>query len=73
MPSSVGLPWKIHSTIFQPRAAAQAPIMVFSSAMAARPFAALADPALKPIQPTNSKEAPIITRTRLLPVIGSEP
>src|SRR6202451_952685 len=58
-PSTDGLPLTIHSANIQPRAAAAVAICVTDMAMPARPFAATADPALKPNQPTQSNEAPI--------------
>ena len=58
-PSTDGLPLAIHSANIQPSAAAAVAICVTVIAMPARPFAATADPALKPNQPTHSSEAPI--------------
>src|SRR5580704_4804350 len=58
-PSTEGFPLKIHSANIQPRAAAAVAIWVTVIAMPARPFAATAEPALKPNQPTHSSEAPI--------------
>src|ERR1700685_3263107 len=58
-PSTEGLPWAIHSANIQPRAAAAVAICVTVIAMPARPLAAVADPALKPNQPTHSIDAPI--------------
>src|ERR1051326_3525656 len=58
-PSTEGLPLAIHSANIQPRAAAAVAICVTVIAMPARPFAATAEPALKPNQPTHSTEAPI--------------
>src|SRR5271165_141927 len=59
IPSTEGLPLAIHSANIQPRAAAAVAICVTDMAMPARPLAATAEPALKPNQPTHSKEAPI--------------
>src|SRR5580704_4723847 len=58
-PNTEGLPLTIHSANIQPRAAAAVAICVTDMAMPARPFAATAEPALKPNQPTHSNEAPI--------------
>src|ERR1700747_1433154 len=58
-PSTDGLPLDIHSANIQPRAAAAVAICVTDMAMPARPFAATAEPALKPNQPTHSSDAPI--------------
>src|SRR5271156_5343115 len=58
-PSTDGLPLAIHSANIQPKAAAAVAICVTVIAMPARPFAAVADPALKPNQPTHSNDAPI--------------
>src|SRR5471030_931447 len=59
MPSTDGLPLVIHSANIQPSAAAAVAICVTVIAMPARPFAATAEPALNPNQPTHSKAAPI--------------
>src|SRR5579864_7170161 len=58
-PSTDGFPLAIHSANIHPSAAAAVAICVTVIAMPARPFAAVADPALKPNQPTHSNEAPI--------------
>src|SRR5277367_821519 len=58
-PSTDGLPLTIHSANIQPRAAAAVAICVTVMAMPARPFAATAEPALKPNQPTHNNDAPI--------------
>src|SRR5450631_4514337 len=58
-PSTEGLPLAIHSANIQPRAAAAVAICVTVIAMPARPFAATAEPALKPNQPTHSNDAPM--------------
>src|ERR1700752_4106123 len=58
-PSTDGLPLAIHSANIQPKAAAAVAICVTAMAMPARPFAATAEPALNPNQPTHSSEAPI--------------
>src|ERR1700730_17575498 len=64
-PSTEGLPLTIHSANIQPSAAAAVAICVTAIAMPARPFAATADPALKPNQPTHSNEAPITEYVRV--------
>src|ERR1700723_825041 len=58
-PSTEGLPLAIHSANIQPSAAAAVAIWVTAIAIPARPFAATAEPALKPNQPTQSRDAPI--------------
>src|SRR5687768_14578435 len=65
MPSTLGLPLAIHSTIIQDSAADAAATMVTAMARPARPLAAPAEPALKPNQPTHSSEAPMRLSTRL--------
>src|SRR5262247_3316608 len=72
-PSTVGLPRLIHSVNIQPRAAAAAPVLVAVKALAARPLASSALPALKPNQPTHSKDAPITVIGRLWGCIGCWP
>src|ERR1700679_2033379 len=64
-PRTDGLPLTIHSANIQPKAAAAVAIWVTDMAMPARPFAATADPALKPNQPTQSNDAPITAYARL--------
>src|SRR6476661_2123143 len=58
-PSTEGLPLASHSANIHASAAAAVAICVTVIAMPARPFAATAEPALKPNQPTHSSEAPI--------------
>src|SRR3954464_770330 len=58
-PSTEGLPLATHSANIQPNAAAAVAICVTAIAIPARPFAATAEPALQPNQPTHSSEAPI--------------
>src|SRR6201996_9346657 len=55
-PSTEGLPLAIHSANIQPSAAAAVAICVTAIAMPARPLAPTADPALKPNQPTHSRD-----------------
>src|SRR3981189_1826432 len=64
-PSTEGLPLANHSANIQPSAAAAVAICVTVIAMPARPFAATAEPALKPNQPTQSIDAPRTAITRL--------
>src|SRR5690242_5532084 len=73
MPSTLGLPLVIHSAVIHDRAAAAVASCVTSMAMPARPLAAVAEPALKPNQPTHSSEAPIMVSTRLCGVKVSPP
>ena len=61
------------STIFQVSEAAMAASRVFSRATDAIASAAHADPALKPIQPTSSRDAPIMVRTGLWATMGLTP
>ncbi|MOA57777.1 hypothetical protein D3C78_1820160 [compost metagenome] len=53
------MPWVSHSANIQASAAAAVAIWVTSMAMPAVPLAAIAEPALKPNQPTHSMAAPI--------------
>src|SRR5262245_19161156 len=69
-PSTVGLPRVIHSVNIQPSAAAAAPVLVARKAVAARPLASSALPALNPNQPTHSRAAPTTVRGRLCGCIG---
>src|SRR5476649_2090602 len=67
MPTTVGLPFKIHSTIIQVKPAVAVAVWVTSMAMPACRPAVTAEPALKPNQPTHSNEAPISVSTMLWP------
>src|SRR5438552_16212182 len=69
-PSTVGLPRLIHSVNIQPSAAAAAPVLVAVNALAARPLASSALPALNPNQPTHRSDAPITVIGRLCGRIG---
>src|SRR5262249_53516037 len=69
-PSTVGLPRLIHSVNIQPSAADAAPVLVAVNALAARPLASSALPALKPNQPTQRSEAPITVIGRLCGCMG---
>src|SRR5512139_73532 len=64
-PRVVGLPRWVHSTTSQERAAAAEAIWVTTKALAARPFAARALPALKPNHPNHSKAAPVMVMGKL--------
>src|SRR3954452_9447077 len=63
-PSTLGLPLGNHSAASQPRVAAAAPKWVATNALVASPDAPSALPALKPNQPTHSRQAPIKLSTR---------
>src|SRR5262245_34793308 len=65
MPTTVGLPRIIHSTIIQVNAANAVAMCVTSIAMPACKPAVTAEPALKPNQPTHSSEAPMKVSTML--------
>src|SRR5712675_430494 len=65
MPTTVGLPFKIHSTIIQVKPAVAVAVWVTSMAIPACRPAVTAEPALKPNQPTHSSEAPIKVSTML--------
>ena len=60
MPSSEGLPLTAHSTNSHDSAAAAVATKVLIMASAVVPFASRFEPALKPNQPTQSSEAPIM-------------
>src|SRR5437016_91775 len=60
-PTAVIFPVRIESSTAHVRTAAAAAAFVFTNASAAVPFAASADPALKPNQPNQSSPAPIRT------------
>src|SRR5262245_52605603 len=72
-PSIVGFPFSIHSKNIHERVAAAAAVFVATNALTARPFAATAEPALNPNQPTQSSEAPITVSGRLCGGVGSTP
>src|SRR6185437_9869714 len=73
MPSTLGLPLISHSVNIQASAATAVAICVTANAMPARPSAAIAEPALKPNQPTHSSDAPITVSVRLCGIIDSLP
>src|SRR5262249_62429689 len=70
-PSALGLPLRNHSAVIHPRAAVAAAKCVATKALVARLPAESALPALKPNQPTQSRQAPIKLRTTLCGGIGS--
>src|SRR5258705_4832657 len=70
-PSALGLPFPIHSAPIHPRAAAAAAKCVATNALVARPEAPRALPALKPNQPTHSRQAPIKLSVKLCGFIPS--
>src|SRR5204863_4185255 len=70
VPRAVGFPRSIHSANIQPSAPAAAPELVERKALAARPEASRALPALKPNQPNQSSPAPMIVSGRLCGGIG---
>src|SRR5262245_39925330 len=69
-PSTVGLPRVAHSVNIQPSAAAAAPVLVAVNAVAARPLASSALPALNPNQPNHRSAAPMTVIGRLCGCIG---
>src|SRR5712672_2069321 len=73
MPRTLGFPFNAHSTNIQVKAAVAVAIWVTAIAIPAAPLAAVAEPALKPNQPTHKSEAPATLRTRLCGAIGSLP
>src|SRR3954468_18387473 len=70
-PSTVGLPRPSQSIATQESAAAAVAVFVTTNALVARPSAASALPALKPNQPTQRSEAPMMLNGRLCGIIGS--
>ena len=70
-PSALGRRRVIHSAASQPMVAEAAAKCVATNALAARPLEASALPALKPNQPTHSRQAPMKLRTRLCGGMGS--
>src|SRR5690349_3123699 len=73
MPSIEGLPLTIHSANIHDSAAAAVATKEFIIASAAPPLASRFEPALKPNQPTQSSEAPIIVMTSECGAISSLP
>ncbi len=72
-PSREGRPFITHSASVHDRAAAAGATQVLIKASAATPLASSAEPALKPNQPNQSREAPIMVMVRLWGVMGSRP
>ena len=72
-PRADGLPLKTLSASSQDSVPAAAAIIVTAMAMPARASAARAEPALKPNQPTQSRQAPSMAKPRLLGDILSWP
>ena len=70
MPSTLGLPWRIHSQSIHASAAAAVASCVTASAIPATPSAASSEPALNPNQPTHSMAAPTMVYERLFGSIG---
>ena len=73
MPSSEGLPLAIHSTNIQASAAAAVATNELAIASTAPPEASRLEPALKPNQPTQSSEAPIMLKVSECGAIRSLP
>src|SRR5712691_590993 len=69
-PRTVGLPRVAHSVNIQPSAAAAVAVFVARKALAARPLASSALPALNPNQPNQSRAAPMTVMGRLCGCIG---
>src|SRR5690348_16833704 len=72
-PSTLGLPFSIHSAMGQTNEATAVARVVVVNALAAITSAATALPALKPYQPTQSMPVPTMHNTRLCGGIGSLP
>src|SRR5829696_1335737 len=72
-PSTLGWPLCAQATVTQARAPIAAAVFVVTNAVAARPFAASALPALNPNQPNQSKPAPSTVIVRSCGSIGSLP
>src|SRR5271154_1061342 len=70
-PRALGLPLRIHSATAHPMAAVAAAKCVATNALVARGPALKALPALKPNQPTHSRQAPMKLSTTLCGIIGS--
>src|SRR5882672_3729268 len=73
IPSTDGFLATSHSENIQLSEAAAVAICVAAAAMPAFTFAVTADPALKPNQPTHSRDAPITLRARLCGAMFSWP
>src|SRR5213593_2267472 len=72
-PSMVGFPVTTHSAHIQPRAARAAAVCVTTKAFVARAPAPNAEPALKPNQPTQSRDAPRTVKGKLWGGVGTFP
>ncbi len=59
-PNMLGLPLNTHSVAIQPRVAAAVASKVLTTTKAVTPLASKLEPALKPNQPTQSRDAPIM-------------
>src|ERR1700752_188314 len=70
-PTAVILPVRARSSAAQVTSAAAAEVFVFTNASAASPFAASADPALKPNQPNHNNPAPSSTSGTLCGAMGT--
>ena len=71
MPSSEGSPFTSHSAKSQASVAAEVAMKVLTKVSAVTPFDSRLEPALKPNQPTQSSEAPIMVITSECGGIGS--
>ena len=72
-PNMLGLPRMIHSAPTQASVAAPVATMVLRKTSAVVPLASRLEPALKPNQPTHSREAPIMVIVTLCGAIDSLP
>src|SRR6266478_6622586 len=72
-PSTLGLPFTIHSAIGQTNEATAVASVVVVNALAAMPSAPTALPALNPYQPTQSMPVPTMQRTILCGAMFSLP
>ena len=71
IPSSDGSPLMSHSAKSQDRVAADVAMNVLTKVRAVTPLASRLEPALKPNQPTQSRDAPIMVMTSEWGGIGS--
>ena len=72
MPTS-GLPWTNHMEIMAARAAAAGAMVVFTAMRPIVPLPMSVEPALKPNQPNQSMDAPIMVMVRLCGGVASLP
>src|SRR5260370_41470231 len=70
-PTAVARPERRRSSSAQVQSAAAAAVLVFTNARAATPFAARAEPALKPNQPNQRRPAPSRVRGTLCGTDGA--